>query len=53
MLWFKQRKELDNKYKEWQKENKVADTSFNVITYLVMQNLLDEDKVKYLIEEER
>lgn len=49
ILWFHDRKKLDEEYKKWVKQNHVADTSFNVITFLEMKNLLNRGKViKYL-----
>ena len=50
MLFFTKRKYLENEYKKWIKENStpkynVADTSFNVITFLEENNLLDEKAV--------
>ncbi len=50
MIWFSGRKKLENKYKEWIKENNIADTSFNVITFLEIQGLLSEDKIKDFLE---
>lgn len=46
MQWFTQRKKLNEKYKNWIKKNKIADTSFNVISFLAGHNLLDEKKVE-------
>lgn len=49
MVWFSDRKKLDDKYKKWIKENYVSNTSFNVISFLAY--LLDEDKVKEFLQE--
>lgn len=47
ILFFKDRKKLEEEYKKWLSENKgVADTSFNVISFLELNNLLDYKKVK-------
>ena len=49
MIFFNDRKQLDEKYKEWIKTNKeVKDCSFTVISFLV--DLLDEDKVKEFLK---
>lgn len=47
---FSKRKALENKYKEWIKENNKLDTRFNLITFL--SNLLDGEKVKKFLEKE-
>lgn len=49
MIFFNDRKKLEEKYKEWLKANKEAkDCTFNVISFL--GNLLDEDKVKEFLK---
>lgn len=54
MLWFTQRKELEQKYNEWIKENNVKDTAFNVITFLEGVDLLNREKsIKFLNKEKR
>ena len=49
MLIFSDRKKLDEKYKEWLVSNEhsfeIKDCSFNVINFLVAENLLDEERV--------
>lgn len=47
ILLFKDRKKLEEAYKKWLSENKgVADTSFNVISFLELNNLLCYKKIK-------
>lgn len=52
MIFFTDRKKIEDKYNEWLKENiGVKDCPFNVITFL--EPLLDEEKVKKFLKEER
>lgn len=52
MILFSARKRLENAYKEWLKENpKMKDCPFNVISFLQINNLLDEIKVKEYLED--
>lgn len=53
MLWFNQRKELEQKYKEWTTESNVADSGFNLITFLEINNLLDRIQVKKFLNRNR
>ncbi len=50
MIWFTERKQLEDKYYEWIKSNKetieLKDCPFNVIVFLDAYNLLDENKIK-------
>lgn len=49
IVFFSDRKKLENKYCEWLKRSKTAkDCAFNVITFL--SGLLDENKVKEFLE---
>lgn len=50
MFYFSKRKALENKYKEWIKENNIADTRFNLITFLQFAELLDEEKVERFLK---
>ena len=50
MIWFNQRKELEEKYYKWIKENNAKDCVFNVITFLVAKDLLDVEKVELFLE---
>lgn len=50
-IWFSQRKELENRYKKWIKENKVADSIFNVISFLEGYNLLNRKNVNKFLKE--
>lgn len=52
-IWFSQRKELENKYKERVKENKVADSIFNVISFLEAYNLLNRRNVDKFLKEKK
>lgn len=49
-VYFSQRKALENKYKEWIKENNIADTRFNLITFLQVAELLDEEKIEKFLK---
>ena len=43
MVWFNERKELERGYEQWLKDNPtVADTPFNVISYLALIGKLKE-----------
>lgn len=53
MLWFNKRKELEQKYEEWIKENNAKDTAFNVITFLEGLNLLNREKVREFLKNKR
>ena len=46
MLFFNQRRDLSRAYQSWSEENSVTDCSFSVISFLTINNLLDEDKAK-------
>lgn len=49
MIYFSDRKKLEEKYKKWVKQEKVANCPFNVISFLELNNLLNRKKVfKYL-----
>lgn len=50
MIFFSDRKKLEDKYKAWLEDNKgVKDCSFNLISFLDYAELLNEDKVKELL----
>lgn len=49
-VWFSKRKALENKYREWIKENNIPDTRFNLITFLQFAELLDEEKVEKFLK---
>lgn len=53
-MWFGQRVDLQARYLEWLDKNpEIKDCPFNVISFLAINNLLDEDAVmKYLNNEE-
>lgn len=50
MLWFSQRKRLEDMYNQWMIENKVKDCPFNVVTFLSGKGLFDEKKVRALLD---
>lgn len=46
MIFINQRKKLVNEYRGWLKNNPdVVDSPENIMAFLVIHNLLDEDKV--------
>ena len=49
-VWFSERKALENKYREWIKKNNIADTRFNLITFLQFAELLDEEKIEKFLK---
>lgn len=52
MLFFDDRKKLDKKYKEWLETNKEAkDCSFNVISFLQINDLFNEEKVEEFLKQ--
>ena len=51
MMFFIERNKLNELYKQWIKENKVADTSFNVISFLEIKDLFNEEKVEEFLKE--
>ena len=51
MLFFSERKSLEEFYKQWITENNVADTPFNVITFLVIKDLINIEKAEVYIKE--
>lgn len=51
MIFFSDRKRLEKKYKEWCEKNYATNCVYNVITFLQIKNLLDEEKVKLFLKE--
>lgn len=49
MLWFGERKELENKYLEWLNKSSAEDCPFNVICFLVINGLIDVEKAREFI----
>jgi hypothetical protein len=45
MLFFIQRKKLEEKYMKWVEQEKVANSPFNVISFLEINDLLNREKV--------
>lgn len=53
-LFFGDRKKLEDAYREWLSTGEnIADTAFNVITFLEINDLLDYKKVKKYIRGEK
>ena len=52
ILWFTDRKKLNDEYKKWAKQNSAADSSFNVITFLEAKKLLNVQKVKKYLKKQ-
>lgn len=54
MLFFNKRKQLEELYQKFLKENpEVKDCSFSVITFLVGEGLINEEKALERIDKER
>lgn len=51
MLFFSERKSLEKFYNEWITENNIANTPFNVITFLVIKDLINIEKAEEYIKE--
>lgn len=49
MLLFDQRRDLSRQYQKWTEENDVKDCSFSVISFLVLNHLIDEDKARIFL----
>lgn len=50
MLFFSERNKLAKMFEEWCKENNYAICSVNCISFLQMKGLLDEKKVKEVLD---
>lgn len=46
MVYFGQRKELVTRYEQWLKDSHAKDCPFNVISFLVLYNLIDPEAVR-------
>ncbi len=52
-LFFSHRKKLAELYDKWRKANNVLDCPFSVITFLVIEGLIDGEKALVLIKESK
>lgn len=53
MLFFSERNNLAKLFEKWCKENNAAICSVNMVTFLETKGLLNEDKIKELLKEEK
>lgn len=53
MLFFSERNKIAKRFETWCKENNIAICSVNCITFLEMKGLLDENKVKEVLKDEK
>ena len=51
MLFYDKRKRLAKLFEEWRKKDNLADSAFNVITFLHGNNLIDEEKTLEFLAE--
>lgn len=51
MIWFSKRKKLADMFEKWAKENNVLNCPTSVITWLLMNNCLNENKCYELLKE--
>ena len=51
MLMFSKRKKLVELFEKWCKEHQAENCTFNMITWLHLQNLIDEKGVEKLLKE--
>ena len=52
MLFFHKRRELENRYYEWIKENGVKDCPFSVISFMALYGLTNDEKIMEFFEGE-
>lgn len=50
MVWFKQRKQLEEAYNKWLKEYEADNSPFNVITFLAFKELLNAEEVSKFLK---
>ena len=50
MLFFNDRKKLEEEYMKWVEQEKVANCPFNVISFLEIKDLLNREKVAKFLE---
>ena len=50
MLLFSQRLKLQDLYLEWCKKNNVADTPLSVVTFLHINDLIDDERANKFLE---
>ena len=53
MLLFSQRLKLQDLYLEWCEKNNVADTPLSVVTFLHINDLIDDEKANKFLEENK
>ena len=53
MLLYDKRRELADKFEEWREDRNYLDYPFNVITFLEINNLFDEEKVLTYLSREK
>lgn len=53
MLLYDKRRELADKFEEWREDRNYLDSPFNVITFLEINNLFDEEKVLTYLSSEK
>lgn len=51
MLFFSARKQLERLYDKWREECGAKDCPFNVISFLVIEELIDEEAARQFIED--
>lgn len=52
MIFFNRRRMLEEQYYKWIKENDLKDCPFNVITFMVAYDLIDEEMVTKFLKGE-
>lgn len=50
MIFFNRRRMLEEQYYKWIKENNLKDCPFNVITFMVAYDLIDEEMMTKFLE---
>ena len=53
MLLYDKRRDLADKFEEWREDRNYLDPPFNVITFLEINNLFDEEKVLTYLSSEK
>lgn len=51
MIFFSQRKKLEELFLKWAKENGAATSPMNVVAFLQINNLLNEEKIREFLAE--
>lgn len=50
MLFFNKRKELEKQYYKWIRDGNIDDCPFNLITFMVAYDLINEENVTQFLE---